>query len=151
MINPLNYARDEARHDPNSHSASTGVGQYYSSPKVATSKNETIIQWCIKNRGGSSWGAIEATHPLKPKNATLFTMIFYNSENSIRVIRPFCRQLYCHYSVVTRGGSRVGRLGRSLPLKLTKVTFFTMILCNSERHLGANRGSTAKYYWNLPP
>jgi len=27
-------------------------------------------------------------------------MIFYNSENSIRDIRPFCRPLFCHSSVV---------------------------------------------------
>jgi len=33
-----------------------------------------------------------------------------------------------------------GRLGRSPPLKPAKVTFFTMILYNSERYL------TVKYY-----
>ena len=41
-----------------------------------------------------------------------------------------------------RGG---GDWGYRPPLKPTKVTFFTMILYNSERHL------TAKYYWNRPP
>jgi len=38
-----------------------------------------------------------------PKNytkVTLFTMIFGNSENSIRDIRPFCRLLFCHSSAV---------------------------------------------------
>ena len=35
----------------------------------------------------------------------------------------------------TQGLIQGGRLGRSPPLKLTKVTLFTMILYNSERHL----------------
>jgi len=30
-------------------------------------------------------------------------MILYNSENNIRDIRPFCRPLFCHSSVVNRG------------------------------------------------
>jgi len=37
--------------------------------------------------------------PLKPTKVTLFTMILYNTENSIRDIRPFCRPLFCHSSV----------------------------------------------------
>ena len=36
----------------------------------------------------------------KPTNVTLFTMIFYNSENSVRDLRPFCRPLFCHSSVL---------------------------------------------------
>ena len=31
---------------------------------------------------------------LKPKKVALFTTIFYNSENSIRDTRPFCRPDY---------------------------------------------------------
>jgi len=31
---------------------------------------------------------------LKPKKVTLFTMIFHNSENSIRDIGTFCRPLF---------------------------------------------------------
>jgi len=38
--------------------------------------------------------------PIQPANITLFTMFFYNSENSIRDIRPFCRPLFCHSIVV---------------------------------------------------
>jgi len=38
--------------------------------------------------------------PLKPTKVTLFNMIFYNSENSIRNIRPFGRALFCHNSAV---------------------------------------------------
>jgi len=45
------------------------------------------------------------------------------------------------YSV--RGGSMGAR---SPPLKLMKVTFFTMILYNSERTLAVNGDLTAKYY-----
>jgi len=37
---------------------------------------------------------------LKPTKVTSFTMILCNSENSIRDIRPFCRKLFCHSSVV---------------------------------------------------
>ena len=44
-----------------------------------------------------------------------------------------------------------GWLGRSPPLELAEVTFFTMILYNSERHLAANGDLTAKYYWIRPP
>jgi len=40
-----------------------------------------------------------AASPLKPAKVTLFTMIFYNSESSIRDIRPFCRPLFCYSSV----------------------------------------------------
>jgi len=38
--------------------------------------------------------------PLKSTKVTLFTMILYNSENSIHDIRSFCRPLFCHSSVV---------------------------------------------------
>jgi len=38
---------------------------------------------------------------LQPTKVTLFTMIFYDAENSIRDVRPFCRSLFCHSSVVT--------------------------------------------------
>jgi len=38
--------------------------------------------------------------PLKPTKVTLITMILYTLENSIRDIRPFCRPLFCHSSVV---------------------------------------------------
>jgi len=34
--------------------------------------------------------------PLKPTKVSLFTILLYNSENSIRDIRPFCRPLFCH-------------------------------------------------------
>jgi len=53
----------------------------------------------IKTRGGSR-GATGAIAPLKPTKVTLFTMILYNSENSICNIRPFCRLLFCHSNVV---------------------------------------------------
>jgi len=52
------------------------------------------IQWQIQR------GAIAPIAPLKPMKVTSFTMILHNSENSIRDIRPFCRQLFCHSSVV---------------------------------------------------
>jgi len=38
--------------------------------------------------------------PLKPTKVTLFTMILYNLENSIRSIKPFCRPLFFHSRVV---------------------------------------------------
>ena len=46
---------------------------------------------------GKSKGTVA---PLKPMKVTLFTTILYNSKNSIRDIRPFCRPLLCHSSVV---------------------------------------------------
>jgi len=49
---------------------------------------------------GMGGGAIGAITPLKPMEVTLFTMIFYNSENNISDWKPFCRPLFCHSSVV---------------------------------------------------
>jgi len=46
---------------------------------------------------GGDWGD---RHPLKPTKLTFFTMILYNSINSIRNIRPFCRPLFGHSNVV---------------------------------------------------
>ena len=45
-------------------------------------------------------GTIEAIAPLITYELTLFTMIVYNSENSIRNTRLFCHPLFCHISVV---------------------------------------------------
>jgi len=45
-------------------------------------------------------GSIGAIAPLKSKKVTIFTMIFYYSENSIRDTRPFCRPQFCYRSIV---------------------------------------------------
>jgi len=45
-------------------------------------------------------GRADRSPSLKPTKVTLFTMIMYNSENSIRDMRPFCRQLFCHSTAV---------------------------------------------------
>ena len=50
-------------------------------------------------QGGSRGGAIGAIKPLKPTKVSLFTMILYNSVNSIRD-RSFCQPLFCHDSFV---------------------------------------------------
>jgi len=52
----------------------------------------------------------------------------------LQVHRPITANLA---KVECRGGSR-GAIGAIAPLKPTKVTFFTMILYNSERHFTAN-------------
>jgi len=41
--------------------------------------------------GGGNWG----DRSLKPKKGNLVTMILYNSENSIRDIRPVVPKLFC--------------------------------------------------------
>ena len=41
-----------------------------------------------------------AIAPLKPTKVTLFAMIVYNSEKTIRDIWPFCPPLFCHSSAV---------------------------------------------------
>ena len=41
-----------------------------------------------------------AISPLKPIKVTLFTIIFYNAEKSIRDIRPFCCPSFCNSSVM---------------------------------------------------
>jgi len=43
--------------------------------------------------------------PLKPTKVTLFTMTLYNSENND--IKPFCRPLVFHNSVVKYTASRL--------------------------------------------
>jgi len=43
---------------------------------------------------------VEAIAPIKPAKATLFTMILYNSQNSIRDVRSFGLPLFCQSSVV---------------------------------------------------
>ena len=55
--------------------------------------------------GGGSRGTIGAIAPLKFTKVTLFTMILYNWEDSIRDMRPFCRPLFCHSSVVMHTSS----------------------------------------------
>jgi len=50
--------------------------------------------------GANPEGAIEAIAPPKAYELTLFTIIVYNSENSIRNTRPFCLPLFCHRSIV---------------------------------------------------
>ena len=73
----------------------------------------------------SEGGAIGAISPLKLAEVTLFTMILYNSENSIRDIRPFCRPLICHNSVMcsllhlSYSSEPVKRLDYQILLKLT--------------------------------
>jgi len=62
--------------------------------------------------------------PLKPAEVALFTMILYNSENSIRDIKPFSRPLFCHSSAVnlsllqqwTRYETRVTNITEPPPL-----------------------------------
>jgi len=55
-----------------------------------------IVVVCRGGSWGFDWGAIT---PLRPTKVTLFTMMFYNSDNSTRNLRPFCRVLFCHSSV----------------------------------------------------
>jgi len=42
---------------------------------------------------------------LRPAKVTLFTMILYNSENSIRDIKPFCHPMFGHSIVVKYASS----------------------------------------------
>jgi len=68
---------------------------------------------------------------LKPIKVTLFTLILYNSENSIRDIRSFCRPLFCHSSVVEYASplfyssEAIMRLGKQILLKSTHLTLLT--------------------------
>jgi len=51
-------------------------------------------------RRGVKTRAIETIATSKTYEVTLFTMIVYNTENSIRNTRLFCHPLFCHRSVV---------------------------------------------------
>jgi len=50
----------------------------------------------VRSRGVT----VGAIAPLKRAKVSLFTMILYNSENTIRDIRSFCPPLFCQSSVV---------------------------------------------------
>jgi len=55
--------------------------------------------WLDEHRGGCRLGWLGRSPPPKPTQVTLFTMVFYNLENSIGDIEPFCCPLFCHNSV----------------------------------------------------
>jgi len=68
------------------------------------------------DQGRIQGGAIGRSAPLKPTKVTFFTMIFYNSENSIGDIRPVCRPLFRHSSVlILQFGKQHWRYNTSLP------------------------------------
>jgi len=50
--------------------------------------------------GTDPGGRLGRSPSLKPMKVTFFTMILYNSENSICDIRLFCHPLFCHSNVV---------------------------------------------------
>ena len=59
--------------------------------------NSLFQQLMAAKAGADPGGGQLGRSPLlKPPNITLFTMILYKSENSIRDIKPFCRALFCH-------------------------------------------------------
>ena len=58
-------------------------------------------------------GRLGPSSPQKPIKVISFTMIFFNSENSIRDVRPFCCALFCHSSVVKHTSSLL-HLAKSL-------------------------------------
>jgi len=58
----------------------------------------TRCTWLFQSSHGRIQGEIGAI--LNKRKVSLFTQIFYNSENNIRDISPFCRPLFCHSSVV---------------------------------------------------
>jgi len=62
----------------------------------------TVVSYTCScsTQGRIQGGAIGVISPPKTFESNFFTMILYNSENSIRDIRLFCRSLFCHTSVV---------------------------------------------------
>jgi len=59
-----------------------------------------LLHTIIPNQGRIHGGRLGRSPLLKLTKVTLFAMILYNSENSIRDIRPFRRPLFCRSSVV---------------------------------------------------
>jgi len=60
-------------------------------------------EWICSNASTSSdgsRGAIGTNAPLKPTEVTLLIIILYNSEYSIRGLRPIYHPLFCQSSVV---------------------------------------------------
>ena len=52
------------------------------------------------HQGRTREGRLGPSPPLKPKKVAFITNILYNSENTIRDIRPFRHPLFCHSSAV---------------------------------------------------
>ena len=71
---------------------------FFFTQHVCTSCAAPGAPGCFRAVTGESWGEIGAI--LNKRKVSLFTQIFYNSENNIRDISPFCRPLFCHSSVV---------------------------------------------------
>jgi len=58
--------------------------------------SHTALHLVCSNPGGRLGRSL----PLKHTKVTSFTIVFHNSEKSIRDIRPYCRLLFRHRSVV---------------------------------------------------
>jgi len=93
------------------------------------------LLYLCNTRGESRVGAIG---PLTFAKVTVFTMTFYNSENNMRVVRSFCRPLFCHSSFVkyiypSYSSKAVMRLDYRILLKSTPpVTLMAgSTLCNT--------------------
>jgi len=84
--------------------------------------------------GADPGGQLGRSPPLKPKKTSLFTMILYNSQNIIRVLRPFCPSLFCHSNVV--------KYTSSLSQWLTR---------NKTWLLNITETASPKLYWLDPP
>ena len=104
-----------------------------------------------EDQGRIHRGRLGRSPLLKRTKVSFFTMIRYNSENSITYIRLFCHPVFCHSSVVTSGvfkGRRARHLSRAplfggSPLRyyahkfslfLVKDVLFTHVMCYKANH-----------------
>jgi len=60
----------------------------------------TDVHVMLERTEADPGGTIRAIASLKPTKVTLFAKILFNSENNISDIKPVCRPLFCHSSVV---------------------------------------------------
>jgi len=128
ILNPWNYIRAEQRSVANAWNYVPVRNKvqknyflkipYQCTPHIHVARDRS-------GQGRIQGGTIRAIAPPKPTKVTLFTLIFYNSENSIRDVRPFCRrflwQQCCHVYFI--------------PVTIAKPLW----------------DLTTKYYWNRPP
>jgi len=69
------------------------------------SRSPKLFRWWSWSQGRIQKGPIGAIASLKPTKVTFFSMIFYNSANSIRDLRPLRRPLFRHNSAVKQTSS----------------------------------------------
>jgi len=89
------------------------VGQFSYNCGRSFAGNHCLRSLSRADPGGGEWGD---RAPLNTTKVTFFTMILHNLESTIRDVRPFCRPLFCHSSVMKYASSLLQQWTRNKTL-----------------------------------